>query len=309
MLGEAILFELLYKEEKYTSFCKPQACKKTSNNEKETWKNNLLDVEDNLNAPHKTENKKNIMRESITGQSNTASQVKSVDDLSVVKCKIAHVPRNVSLALSVPKRDQSDKKQLDLYRSCSYTSICWNYSDLQIGGDNVRNIYESGCFVENKHDDVFNGPLIFSGDIPLGHSPIIMEPLEQTSTSKLLNGDEFRERSMLFFKQPLSNSMLNNYMEKKVNEFYKQVLEEDLTRCCSITNLMVSNLLMNNANHASLHIAQEQNTEASKAWQTLPHCLAIQKFPNISHGNSSEFSTPYLQISSEASGKPISCLK
>ncbi|KAM6143270.1 TLR adapter interacting with SLC15A4 on the lysosome-like [Erethizon dorsatum] len=306
MLGEAFLIELLYKEQEYTKVFKPLTCKKTSNDEKETWKNKLLDIEDNLLAPNKTESKKKVMKESITGQSNITNQVKSVDELSVVKCKTVHLPGNVSLALSVPKREQYDKKQLDLYRSSSYTSICQNYPDLQIGGDHVRNIYDSGCFVEHTHDD---DPLLFSVDIPLGHSPTIIEPLQKTSTSKSLNGDEFQERTMLFYKQPLSNSGLNSYMEKKVSELYKQFLEENLTRCCSITSLMASNLLMNNVNHTSLQISQEQNTEASKAQETLLHSLAIQKLPNISHGNSSEFSTPHLQISNEASRKLVSYLQ
>lgn len=314
MLGEAILIELLYQEQKYTKFCKSITCKKTLNDEKETWKNKLLDTEDNLLTPHKTENKKQFVKGNVTGQSNITNQVKSVKELSVVKCKIARVPGNVSLAFSVPKRQQHDKEQLDLYRSCSYASICQNYPDLQIGGDHVRNIYDSGCFVEHTHDDVFNGPLLSSADIPLGHSPVIIEPLEKTSTLKLLNGDEFGERSMLFYKQPLSNSMLNSYMEKKVNELYKQFLEENLTRCCSITSLMasnflVSNLLMNNINHTSLQISQEWNIEASKAQKTLLHSLVLQKLPSISYSNSSEFSTPHLQISKEASRELVSHLQ
>ncbi|XP_005410132.1 PREDICTED: uncharacterized protein CXorf21-like [Chinchilla lanigera] len=308
MLGEAFLIELLYKEQKYTKFCKPLTCKKTSNDEKETWKNQLSYIEDNLPAPHKTDNKKNVMKGSIAGQSNITNQVKSVDELSIVKCKIAHVPGNVSLALPVPKRESIDK-QLDLYRSCSCTSICWNYPDLQIGGDHVRNIYDSSGFVEHVNDDVFNGPPLFSVDIPLDHSPIIIEPLEKTSISKLLNGDEFRERSMLFYKQPVSNSILNNYMEKKVSELYKQFLEENLTKSCSITNLMASDLLMNNVNHTSLQISQEQNTEEYKAQETVLNSLAIQKLANISQGNSSEFSTPHLQISNEANRKLVSYLQ
>ena len=82
-------------------------------------------------------------------------------------------------------------------------------------------MYDSGCFVEHICDNALSGPLLLSVDIPLGHSPII-EPLDKLPTSKLSNGNEIRDRSMLFHKQPLSNSVLNSYMgKKKVDELYK----------------------------------------------------------------------------------------
>uniref|UniRef100_A0A8D2B986 Uncharacterized protein n=1 Tax=Sciurus vulgaris TaxID=55149 RepID=A0A8D2B986_SCIVU len=292
MLGEAFLIELLYKEQKYIKSCKPVTCKKTSNNEKETWKIKLLDTEDNSLPRLKRENQENVMEGSLTEQNNGTNQIKSV-----VKCKNTPVLGNVSIALTIPKREQHDERQVDLYRSWSCTSICQNYPDLQIGGDHVGNMYDSGCFVEHTHDDISNGPLLLSVDIPLGQS--ITEPLQKKPTSKLLNWDEIREKSMLFHKQPLSNSMLNSYMEKKVDELYKQFLEENLTRCRSITNLIASNLLMNNVNQISLQISQEQNIEASKAQEALLHSLALCNFRNISHGTSSEFSTPNLQISNQ----------
>ncbi|XP_057573531.1 TLR adapter interacting with SLC15A4 on the lysosome-like [Hippopotamus amphibius kiboko] len=300
MLGEAFLIELLYKE--------PLTCEKTSNDEKETWKKQLLDIEDNSLSPDKMENQNKVIKESLTEQSNDTNNIKSAGEITVAKCKSASLPGNVSAALPIPKREQHDEKQLDLYRSCSYTSICQNYPDLQIGGDHVGNMYDSGCFVEHILDDAFNGPLLLSVDIPLGHSPIT-EPLEKLPASKLLNGDEIREKSILFHKQPLSNSMLNSYMEKKVDELYKQVLEENLTRCCSITSLMASNLLMNNVNQISLQISQEQKIEASKAREVLLYSLARCNLCNVSHGNSSEFSTPNLQISNQRSRVLVSHLQ
>ncbi|KAG5193774.1 hypothetical protein JEQ12_020135 [Ovis aries] len=236
------------------------------------------------------ENENKVMKESLTEKSNYTSKIKPVDEITVTKCKSVSFPGNVSAALPIPKREQYDEKQLDLYGSYSYTSICQNYPDLQIAGDHVGNMYYSGCFVEHICDDAFSGPLLFSVDIPLGHSPII-EPLDKLPTSKLLNGDEIRERSILFHKQPLSNSMLNNYMGKKKN----------LTQCCSITNLMASKLLMNNINQISLQISQEQNIESLKVWEVLLRSLTRCNLCNISHGNSYEFSTPYLQISNQRS--------
>ncbi|XP_062040481.1 TLR adapter interacting with SLC15A4 on the lysosome-like [Lepus europaeus] len=301
MLGEAFLIELLYKEQKYTNFCKSFTYKKTSNDEKETCKSKLLDIEDNTLSHVKMENQEKSMKKCLTEQSNDTSHV---DEITTTMCKGTPLPGNVSIALPIPKREQHDEGQLDLYRSWSCTRICQNYPDLQIGGDHVGNMYDSGCFVEHTHDDVFNGPVLLSVDIPLGHSPIT-EPLEKLPASKLLNGDEIREKSILFHKQPLSNSMLNSYMEKKVDELYKQFLEENLTRCRSITNLMASNLLMNNVNQISLQISQEQNIEASKAREALLHSLARCNLRNTSDRNSSEFSTPNLQISNQTSRELI----
>ena len=134
-------------------------------------------------------------------------------------------------------------------------------------------MYDSGCFVEHICDNALSGPLLLSVDIPLGHSPII-EPLDKLPTSKLSNGNEIRERSMLFHKQPLSNSVLNSYMGKKKWMNSTKFLEENLTQCCSMTNLMASNLLMNNINQISLQISQEQNIEALKFQELLLHSLA-----------------------------------
>lgn len=297
MLGEAFLTEFFYKEQRYAKLYKPLRCK-TSNDKKENWENKLLGTQDNSLPLLKTGSQEKVIEGSLTEQDNDTSQMKCVDDLTVAKCKSTALPGNVSVALPIPKRGH-DETQLDLYRSWSCTSICQNYPDLQIGGDHIRNMYDSGCFVEHIHDDVCNGPLLLSVDIPLGHSPKI-EPLEKTSTSKVVNGDEIREKSMLLHKQPLSNSMLNNYMERKVDELYKQFLEENLTRCLSITNLMASSILMNNVNQISLQISQEQNIEPSKAREALLHSLALYNLRNVSHGNSTELSTPNLQISNQA---------
>ncbi|XP_040855663.1 TLR adapter interacting with SLC15A4 on the lysosome-like [Ochotona curzoniae] len=300
MLGEAFLIELLYKEQKYANCCTPLMCRKTSNDEKETRKSKLPAVEDNLLSPVKMENQEKTVKGCLIEQNNDINQIKPVDEITTTACKGTSLPGNVTIALPIPKREQHDDRQLDLYRSWSCTSICQNYPDLQIGGDRVGNMYDSGCFVEHTHEDVFNGPLLLSVDIALGHSPVI-EPPEKLPASKFLNGDEIREKSILFHKQPLSNSMLNSYMEKKVEELYKQFLEENLTRCRSITNLMASNLLMNNVNQISLQISQEQNIEASKARDALLHSLVLYNRRNVSHRNSSEFSTPNLQISNQTS--------
>ncbi|KAM4818145.1 TLR adapter interacting with SLC15A4 on the lysosome-like [Thomomys bottae] len=297
MLGEAFLIKLLYKEQKYGKIYKPLTGNNTSRDERKIWESKFLEVEDNSLLPLKMESQEKGINRSVTEQCNDAIQMQSVDELSVAKHKSAPLSGNVSIALPIPKREHGER-QLDLYRSWSCTNICQNYPDLQIGGDHVGNMYDSGCFVEHTHDGVFNGPLLLSVDIPLGCSPT-NELSEKTFTTKLVNGDEIREKSMLLHKQPLSNSMLNSYMEKKVKELYKQFLEENLTRCPSITNFMASNLLMNNVNLISLQISQEQNMETSKVREALLHSLALYNLHDSSQANSSEISTPNLQISNQ----------
>lgn len=304
MLGEAFLTEFLYKELKHAKFCQPLRHKKTLNGEKETWRNKLLDRENNSLPGLKMENQEKVIKGSLTAQDNDTTQRNSACELLVAKGKSTPLPGNVPVALPIPSREH-EEQQLDLYRSWSCTSICQNYPDLQIGGDHVGNLYDSDYFVGHTHDEFCNGPLLHSVDIPLGQPPKV-DPLEKTS--KLLNGDEIREKSMILHKQPLSNSMLNSYIEKKMDELYKQFLEENLTRCLSITNLMASNLLMNNVNQISLQISQEQNIEASKAREALLHSLARCNLHNVSHRNSTELSTPNLQISCQAGREQASHL-
>lgn len=81
-------------------------------------------------------------------------------------------------------------------------------------------MYDSGCFVEYIRDDVFNGLFLFLVDILWGYF-FVIEFLENLFVLKFLNGDEIRDKSMLFYKQFFFNFMFNSYMEKKVDEFYK----------------------------------------------------------------------------------------
>ena len=55
MLGESFVIELLYKEQ--------VTCKKISNDEKETWKKQLLDIEGNSYSLDKMENENKVMKE------------------------------------------------------------------------------------------------------------------------------------------------------------------------------------------------------------------------------------------------------
>ncbi|XP_055980116.1 TLR adapter interacting with SLC15A4 on the lysosome-like [Sorex fumeus] len=312
MLGEAFLIEFLFKEQKYTKIYKELTCKKISDDEKDNWKNQLfitediLDTKDNSILPDKMGKQDKFVKEILIKQSNDTNKIKALDEMTLSKCKSESLPENVSVALPIPKREQYDGKQLDLYRSWSCTSICQNYPDLHIGGDYVGNMRDLDCFVEHIQDDTLS--ILLSIDIPWCNTPTI-ESLEKLIASKNIIGDEIREKSMLFYNQPFSNSLLNSYVREKVDELYKQVLEENLIRCSSITNIMASNWLMNNVNQICLQSFQEQNVETYIVDEDFPYSLSVCSFQNFPHGISSKFSTPNLQISNQKSREHVSYLQ
>uniref|UniRef100_A0A8C8RNE5 Uncharacterized protein n=1 Tax=Pelusios castaneus TaxID=367368 RepID=A0A8C8RNE5_9SAUR len=290
MLAEGILTGILYKEGNQ-NIDKPHKCHIIRKNEGETWKDHLNDTPEIKDFASKSEKQNKIIAKDNNFEHNKELQWKSKEELPAKE----HNRGNVSTALHIPGREQHEK-HLDLYRSWSCHSIYQNYPDLHIGGDHVGDgMSDSGSSMEHISEELVDGPILLSVDIPLGHSPL-NKPLEEPATN-FLNGDEGVERSMTLHKQPLSNSMLNNYMDRKVEELYKQFFEENLTRCGSVTNLLTSSLIMNNLNQLSLQLSQEQTIEKSKAREMLFHSLALFSLCNAAGGNSSEISTPNLQFS------------
>ncbi|XP_044538646.1 TLR adapter interacting with SLC15A4 on the lysosome-like [Gracilinanus agilis] len=303
MLAEAFLPGILYQEQKHTKLYKPHTCKQNPKQEKETWAEQLLESEDGKFPSTETKRPDKSRPESCPEHNKDSCLQRLADGAVTQGQQGAALQGNASIALQIPQRAPPEENELDLYRSWSCTSICQNYPDLHIGGNRVGHAYDSGCFVDHVHDEAFAGPLLLSEDIPLGHSPISIRP--PTMAYKFPPGDDVRERSILLPKQPLTNSVLNSYMEKKVDELYKQVFEENLTRCHSVTSLVASNLLMSNLNHLSLQISQEQNIEVSQAREALLQSVALRSLYYASKGNSSELSTPSLQISSQTNWEKL----
>ncbi|KAM8964738.1 protein CXorf21 homolog [Sarcophilus harrisii] len=295
MLAEAFLPGILYQE--HIKSYQAHTCKQNPKKEKEPWTDQLLESEDMKLPSTETKGLDSGPPASCPEYSKDMCQQRSADGVAMQGQQSTALQGNASAALQIPQRAPPEESELDLYRSWSCASICQNYPDLHIGGNRVGHAYDSGCFMDHAHDETFTGPLLLSEDILLGRSPI---PSRQPPMAyKFLPGDEVRERSILLHKQPLSDSLLNSYVEKKVDELYKQVFEENLTRCRSVTSLVASNLLMNNLNHISLQISQEQNIEVSRAREALLQSMALRSLYYASKGNSSELSTPNLQISSQ----------
>ncbi|XP_026704685.1 uncharacterized protein CXorf21 homolog [Athene cunicularia] len=295
MLAEGILTRLIYKESCHQD--KPRKSQASRRDKEGIWRQKLVD-----NPKIKGSADRREKQEEISAR-NSKMEHRSGPERRAVKAAPAKDQKTltkgiVSPALCIPKREQS-VGQLDLYRSWSCNSIYQNYPDLHIGGDRVGgHTCDSGCVLDRACDERPNGPVLLSADIPLGQSPPCERP--QTLTAQSLPGDEAGERSIVLCEEPLSNSVLNKYMETKVAELYKQFFEENLTRCGSVTNLLTCSFLRNNLNQISFQVSQEQNIESSKAREVLLHSLALFSLCSATNRSSSEFSTPNLQISNPA---------
>lgn len=292
MLAESLLTGIAYRDEVYKS----HKCQVLKAAEEGGWQNQLTDANSNVHT--KLENhvaKENpetcetaVDKEVPLGSSAQKSPAKGYGDNLLLASQ--------SAPLCIPRRELPCEKELDLYRSWSNQSLYQQYPDLYIGGDHIADhMCDSGCIMDKIDDDPSIGPVLFSEDIPLGQSPP-MEPLLKHKVAKLWAGDDVGERSITLHRQPLSNSTINNYMETKVQELYKQFLDEKLTRCNSITHVLTSNLL-SHFGEANYQLPSEQQGEATDARKTLLRSLGLLGLQDTSNGNSCECSTPNLQIS------------
>nr|XP_060612529.1 TLR adapter interacting with SLC15A4 on the lysosome-like [Anolis sagrei ordinatus] len=285
MLAESFLTGIAYTAE----LAKPRRCVGLKSVEGECWHERLVSKDDHQDfhaeskqmATQKLEARREMEMDQSTALQN-----------SIRNPLLMNGSNNVLLSAPQPiaRREQHCENELDLYRSWSSQSLYQNYPDLHIGGDHIADhTCDSGCILDQGYDELSPGPVLLSKDIPIGHS-LGNESLQKPRVIKFWPGDETGEKSMMPHKEPLSNSMLNNYMETKVQEFYKQFWEEKLTGCSSLNHLTTPYLLMNNMSE----MPTEPHAEASNA---LLQSLALFSLQNPSSGNSNEFSTPNLQIS------------
>ncbi|XP_062358656.1 TLR adapter interacting with SLC15A4 on the lysosome-like [Cinclus cinclus] len=298
MLAEGILTRLIYKESCHQDKpCKSPASQKA---EEGIWRQKLADFPKMNGFADGCEKREELSARSSKGEAVSSPRWGSTEK-EPVEDQEKLVKGTASPALLIPRRGGS-LDQVDLYRSWPCNSIYQNYPDLQIGGDRVGgHTCDSGCVLDHVCDDLPDGPVLLSIDIPLGQSPLCEHPEKPSGMS--LPGDEAGERSLALSEEPLSNSTLNKYMEAKVAELYKQFFEESLARCGSITNLLTCSWIRNSLDQISVQISQEQNTDTSKARGALLHSLALFSSRNAPNRNSSEFSTPNLQISNTVGAK------
>lgn len=176
----------------------------------------------------------------------------------------------------------------------SCKSICKNYNDLHIAGGQVMaiNLAATDSTLESSFEF---GPLLKSSEIPLPMEESISTQLSDLSCKPLQRHSSYwritsiKDKSIVPLQKPLSNAMLNEYLEQKVMELYKQYFMDTVFHDSSPIQILGSELIMTSVDQISLQISREKNLEAIKAKDMVINCLLRLV--------STEISTPSLHIS------------
>ncbi|XP_070694606.1 TLR adapter interacting with SLC15A4 on the lysosome [Pempheris klunzingeri] len=234
------------------------------------------------------------------------SPLKSLDPLR------AHSGRQISPEIEIPAQAHSGGDSPFLVPSFCQ-SICQNYSDLHIGGDQVLPLTANDGELRVCTDAQAVGPFLQSCDV----LPAVEDsPPGQASSGGLLHllrgGSNrwrlgsARDRSFLLQGRegPFSNSLLNHYLEQKLMDLYQQYMMENMAREGApgshpgpICPLLGSELVLTSLDQITLQLSREGNLEAGLAKDMVLSCL-LRVAGDM---QSSEISTPFLQISNEAS--------
>ncbi|KAK5860860.1 hypothetical protein PBY51_022311 [Eleginops maclovinus] len=197
-------------------------------------------------------------------------------------------------------------------------SICQNYSDLHIGGDQVLPLSTNDGEIRVCPKAKAVGPFLHSCDVPSavedsppGHASQggLLHPLRGGSNRWRLGSA--RDRSFLFqdHEGPFSNSLLNHYLEQKLLDLYQQYMMENMAREGAPGSdsdpgpipLLGSELVLTSLDQITLQLSREGNLEAGLAKDMVLSCL-LRVAGDM---QSSEISTPFLQISNEASREQL----
>ncbi|KAM4818391.1 TLR adapter interacting with SLC15A4 on the lysosome [Thomomys bottae] len=176
----------------------------------------------------------------------------------------------------------------------SCKSICKNYNDLHIAGGQVMAINSVTTDFPSENSFEY-GPLLKSSEIPLPMEDSIStqpsdfspKPIQQYSSYWRITS--IKEKSSLQMQKPISNAVLNEYLEQKVVELYKQYIMDAVFHDSSPTQILASELIMTNVDQISLQVSREKNLETSKARD-----IVISRLLQLA---STEISTPSLHIS------------
>uniref|UniRef100_A0A8C2ZPM5 TLR adaptor interacting with endolysosomal SLC15A4 n=1 Tax=Cyclopterus lumpus TaxID=8103 RepID=A0A8C2ZPM5_CYCLU len=195
----------------------------------------------------------------------------------------------------------------------SCQSICQNYSDLLIGGDQVLPLPTNDGELRLCTDTQAVGPFLQSCDVP--------PAAEDSPPGKTPQGERLhpprggsnrwrlgsaRDRSVLFQGRegPFSNSLLNHYLEQKLLDLYQQYMMENMARegapgadsdPVPMCPLLCSELVLTSLDQITLQLSWEGNLEAGLAKDMVLSCL-LRVAGDM---QSSEISTPFLQISND----------
>ncbi|XP_060784654.1 TLR adapter interacting with SLC15A4 on the lysosome [Neoarius graeffei] len=189
--------------------------------------------------------------------------------------------RNLSPGMGIPGRAPSPGTEAFLVPPSCH-SICQHYNDLYIAGGQVLPLSPGAGNPEGSSlQDPLPGPFLLSRDVP---PPSLLPPLlPEHKNSKRWREGSLRERlSLLQDGRPLSNSELNGYLEQKLLELYTEYLTE-------------GPILASEIEQITLQLSREHKLETGQVKDMLLSCL----LKATSSQQSSEFSTPMLQISTQ----------
>ncbi|XP_055249632.1 TLR adapter interacting with SLC15A4 on the lysosome [Moschus berezovskii] len=183
----------------------------------------------------------------------------------------------------------------------SCKSICKNYNDLHIAGGQVMAI--NSVTTDFPSEDSFQyGPLLKSSEIPLSMEdsmstqPSNLPPTPIQRYSSYWRITSIKEKNSLQMQKPISNAVLNEYLEQKLVELYKQYFMDTGFHDSSPTQILASELIMTNVDQISIQVSIEKNLEISKARDIVINRL-------LQYG-STEISTPSLHISQYSNMNP-----
>ncbi|XP_068121382.1 TLR adapter interacting with SLC15A4 on the lysosome [Hyperolius riggenbachi] len=209
-----------------------------------------------------------------------------------------------SLPGSVSGNSQSNKDTYLVPSSCK--NICRDYNDLHVAGDQVMAINSAMTeYPSNNSLDFCEGPFLQSSQILSAMDSLCAgsnalpqkHPKPDSSCWKV---GSFKEKSIMNVEQPQSNSVLNDYLERKVIELYKQYMM-DISCTTSPARIVTSEHIMNNIQQISMQLSREQNMETNKAKDMVISYLLRLASEKQSNVISNVISTPELQISSNLS--------
>ncbi|KAM8977829.1 TLR adapter interacting with SLC15A4 on the lysosome [Pelodytes ibericus] len=206
------------------------------------------------------------------------------------------IERETSPSLAIAGTSSSNKDTYLVPSSCK--NICMDYNDLHVAGDQVMAM-NSGLsdYTCNSSFEFCEGPFLESCQIPptMESISVVTDDISKRPAKRetsLWKVGSLRDKSIIQHEQPLSNSILNEYLERKVIELYKQYIMDCSS---SVDHIVTSELVMSNVQQISMQLSREQNMETNKAKDmVLNYLLRL-----ASEKQSVAISTPDLQISKD----------
>ncbi|XP_035265891.1 protein CXorf21 homolog [Anguilla anguilla] len=207
-------------------------------------------------------------------------------------------PPQPSPSVLMPSDPADRLMSLELYRSWHCTSFCKDYPDLQLRGDHMVDRDSERLSPQYV---LCGGPLHSQdlGDPEPPQPPQPPQPGPAPLGLQAVSDDGYLEMDSsitLDKREPLSNSMLNCYLESKLLEVYRQHLQDSLARSGFPVNpALLPSVVLPSVDQLSRQLSMEQGLEVSVARNVVTNYLSSIR--TCTGATSSHFSSPVLRIS------------